>query len=190
MKTEVLVKLAARDPWSFTVLDTLVRKHGIGSLAGVERLKSWRLDFETDAGEDALALTSKILDETALLANPNRDVWMVRSPSGSGLSDEFVGGTPGDGCLFAVRVADMEDLVGRSMAAVLRRRLHLSQIADVAYSLVWILRFETAHRDLVGLAEQIAVARSWRMGLLSNPHSQQAQVWPIEDFIARGVDAE
>jgi hypothetical protein len=28
------------------------------------------------------------------------------------------------------------------------------------------------------------------MGLLSNPHSQQAQVWPIEDFIARGVDAE
>ena len=49
MTTEVLVKLAARDPWSFTVLDALKRKFGIGAIRGVERLKSWRLDFEVES---------------------------------------------------------------------------------------------------------------------------------------------
>ena len=74
MKTEVLVRLAARDPWSFTVLDALKYKFGMESIVGVERVKSWQLLFDPASEEEALAVTGRILEETALLANPNRDV--------------------------------------------------------------------------------------------------------------------
>lgn len=187
MTIEVLVKLAARDPWSFTVQDALARKLGIGAVVGVERLKSWRLDFGAASEEIALELTMKILDETALLANPNRDVRTVRSPSRREVPEMFLGG-PSDGeRLYAVRVADREDLVGRSVKSILIRRLGLSQVNSVGYSLVWVLRFEAAGRDPSGLAEEIALARSWRKGLLANPHCQEASVRPIDEFIEEGV---
>jgi hypothetical protein len=188
MTNEVLVKLAARDPWSFTVLDALVRKFGVTALAGVERLKSWRIDFGVGSEGEGFALTSGILDTTALLANPNRDIWTIRSTSLPGIPDRFLGGPRGDEHLFAVRVADKEDLVGASIRAILRRRLHLSKVERVRHSLVWILRFQPGERDPAGLAGEIAVARSWRRGLLANPHCQEAWVWPIEDFVAGGVD--
>jgi phosphoribosylformylglycinamidine (FGAM) synthase PurS component len=187
MTIEVLVKLAARDPWSFTVQDALARKLGIEALVGVERLKSWRLDFGAASEEDALGLTMKILDETALLANPNRDVRTVRSRSHPEIPDTFLGGPPGDGRLFAVRVADREDLVGRSVRSILVRRLGISRVDSVRYSLVWVLRFEAAGRDLSELAEEIAVARSWRKGLLANPHCQEALVRPVEEFVEEGA---
>ena len=46
VKTEVLVKLAAPDPWSFTVLDALRRKFGFEDIIDVERTKSWELTFD------------------------------------------------------------------------------------------------------------------------------------------------
>jgi phosphoribosylformylglycinamidine (FGAM) synthase PurS component len=189
MTVEVLVKLAGRDPWSFTVLDALVRKHGIASLAGVERLKSWRLDFDTDSKNEALELTSKILAGTALLANPNRDVWGVRGASRSGLPESLFGGQAAAGWVFAARVSDTDDLVGRSMAAVLKRRLGISTIAGVAFSLVWILRFDGSEDDAAALAGRAAVVKSWRQGLLSNPHSQRVHVFGLEDFMVEGAES-
>jgi hypothetical protein len=187
MTIEVLVKLAARDPWSFTVLDALVHKFGISKTAGVERLKSWRIDFDLDSEGKALELTSRILGETALLANPNRDIWTVRGRSGTDVPEAFIGGQPGNGCAFAVRVTDIEDIVGRSMHSIIRRRLSMPEVNGVRYSLLWVLRFEAGEEDFRDLAGEIAVARSWRKGLLANPHSQEAHVASIEEFIAQGA---
>lgn len=186
MKTEVLVKLAARDPWSFTVLDALRRKFGIDTIVGVERLKSWQLDFDLDSEKEALALTARILDETALLANPNRDIRTV----GSGSRLELPGVPPdtadGVDTFFAVRVTDRDDLVGRSIYTVLRKRLGISEINSVVFSLVWILKFDRPGVESLGLAEEIAVARSWRKGLLANPHSQEAVVLRLGDYLEGG----
>ena len=187
MTAEVLVKLAARDPWSFTVLDALRCKLGVGAVAGVERLKSWRLDFHVDSEEEVLATTRKILEETALLANPNRDIWMVRCRAGFEVPETLIDAPLGSGRSFAVRVTDRDDLVGRSIGTILRRRLGLAKITAVAYSLVWIVWFARPGDDLLGLVEDVAVARSWRRGLLANPHSQDAVVRRLEDYLCGGV---
>jgi phosphoribosylformylglycinamidine (FGAM) synthase PurS component len=186
MKTEVLVKLAARDPWSFTVLDALKRKFGIETIVGVERLKSWRLDFDPDSKEDAIAVTEKILDETALLANPNRDIRAVRGRSRLVLPWALPGAAGREDSFFAVRVTDRDDLVGRSMYAILQRRLGISEITGVAFSLVWILEFDRPGDESFRLAEEIAVARSWRRGLLANPHCQEAVVLGLGDYLGGG----
>ncbi len=186
MKTEVLVKLAARDPWSFTVLDALKRKFGIETVVGVERLKSWRLDFDLHSKEEAIAVTGKILDETALLANPNRDIWTVRGRSRLELPWVSPGAAGEGDRVFAVRVADRDDLVGRSMHAILRRRLGISEINGVAFSLVWMLEFDRPGEESFRLAEEIAVARSWRRGLLANPHCQEAVVLGLGDYLGGG----
>ncbi len=189
MKTEVLVKLATCDPWSFTVLDALKHKFGIETIVGVERLKSWRLDFDLDSEEEALALTTKILDETALLANPNRDIRAVRGRAPfelPGVSPDAAG--KGD-TSFAVRVTDRDDLVGRAMHGILRRRLGIAEISDVAFSLVWILEFDRPGEESLRLAEEIAVARSWRKGLLANPHCQEAVVLKLQDYLGGGEGA-
>ena len=189
MTTEVLVKLAARDPWSFTVLDALKFKFGIETIVGAERLKSWRLDFDTGSEEDALAVTAKILDETALLANPNRDIWTVRGRSRLELPGVFPGAAGDGDRFFAVRVTDRDDLVGRSMHAILRRRLGISEIKGVAFSLVWILEFDRPGAESFRLAEEIAIARSWRRGLLANPHCQEARVLMLTDYLVGKEDA-
>jgi phosphoribosylformylglycinamidine (FGAM) synthase PurS component len=182
MTVEVLVKLAARDPWSFTVLDALRNKFGIEALDGVQRLKSWRLDFDVESEEKALGLAGSILDQTALLANPNRDVWAARCISRPLVPETFLGVPVADGRTFAVRVTDREDIIGKSMGALLRRRLGLAQVRGVVYSLIWFLRFRASPDASRGLAEEIAVARSWRKGLLANPHCQEAAVCRIEEF--------
>jgi phosphoribosylformylglycinamidine (FGAM) synthase PurS component len=176
MTVEVLVKLRAHDPWSFTVLDALGRKFGIEAVIGVDRLKSWRLDFHPDSEDRALMLASRILEETALLANPNRDVWTVNSQSGVRLPGALSAAVAGGDRFFAVRVADREDFVGRQMLTVLWRRLGMSEIRGVGYSLMWILEFDRSGEEALRLAEEVAVARSWRKGLLANPHCQEATV--------------
>jgi phosphoribosylformylglycinamidine (FGAM) synthase PurS component len=187
MRTEVLVKLAACDPWSFTVLDTLRRKFGIAAIREVERLKSWKLDFRTESEEEALGLTWKILEETALLANPNRDIWVVRGGGRLEVPEGFLRAPQAGGSMFAVRVTDREDIPGRSMEAILRRRLGLAELAGVGFSLVWMLGFAPSEHDLMETVEEIAVARSWRKGLLANPHSQEAAVLWAEQFLNGGV---
>ena len=186
MKTEVLVRLAARDPWSFTVLDALKYKFGMESIVGVERVKSWQLLFDPASEEEALAVTGRILEETALLANPNRDVWKVCGGSRLELPGAFPGAAESMENFFAVRVTDRDDLIGRSMLGVLRKRLGLSVVKGVTYSLVWILEFDRPGDESLRLAGEVAVARSWRRGLLANPHSQQAVVLRLEDYLSGG----
>jgi len=193
MTTEVVVKLAARDPWSFTVLDALKYKFGIGSVVGVERLKSWRLDFALASEEEALVVTDRILNGTALLANPNRDIWRVGGGSGLDLPGATRDLADRMDNFFAVRVTDRDDLVGRSMLGVLRKRLRIVEVTGVAFSLVWVLEFDHPGERSFELAEEIAVARSWRRGLLANPHSQDALVLRLEDYLSRrapGDEAE
>jgi hypothetical protein len=183
MTLEVLVRLRAADPWSFTVLDTLVRKDGLGDIVAVTRLKSWRLDFGAAAPEAALAVTRRLLTETALLANPNRDTWLIRGAAGRDRAETLwkPGGETAEA--FAVRVSDREDLVGKSLIKVLRGRLGLLEITDVHFASVWLLEMGRGGRDARAVAEGTAVTRSWRKGLLSNPHFQTAEVTRAEAYL-------
>jgi phosphoribosylformylglycinamidine (FGAM) synthase PurS component len=184
VKTEVLVKLAAPDPWSFTVFDTLTRKFGFEEIIAVERTKSWELTFDLVSPDAAEAQTKELLRTTALLANPNRDVWAVRCgpgvlPEGFWYSDSEEAGA------FVVRVTDTDDIVGSSVAEIMRSRLGMDAVRSVCFSTVWGLRISSTVSDPLGLATRAATARTWRSGLLANPHFQEAAVFAVDDYLAR-----
>ncbi len=184
VKTEVLVKLAAPDPWSFTVLDALTRKFGFEDVIEVQRTKSWELTFDLASSDAAIALTRELLRTTTLLANPNRDVWTVRCGPGD-LPESFWCSDTGEACAFVVRVTDSEDIVGSSAAQIMRSRLGMDSVRAVRFSTVWGLRISRAAADPRDLAARIAVAKTWRSGLLANPHFQDATVFGVDDYLAR-----
>ena len=182
---ETLVRLRAADPWSFTVLDTLARKAGFEDIVAVTRLKSWRLDIQGVDADGALALVRKLLSETALLANPNRDTWYIRGPDLSGSEALWRPGCD-TSAAFAVRVADSDDIAGKSLTRVVRGRLGLTQIVAAHFAFVWLLELRGGGPGARATAEKVAVARSWRKGLLSNPHFQTAEVFEAASYLAEG----
>jgi phosphoribosylformylglycinamidine (FGAM) synthase PurS component len=187
IKTEVLVKLVAPDPWSFTVLDTLRRKFGFEDIMEVERTKSWELAFDLVSADAAVAMTRELLRTTVLLANPNRDVWAVRCGPGE-LPDGFWYSDSDRAEAFVVRVTDTDDIVGSSVAGILRQRLGMNAVRSVSFSTVWGLRISSAASDPRTIAAKAALARTWRSGLLANPHSQEASVFSVNDYLAREGD--
>jgi hypothetical protein len=188
MKTQVLVRLMAPDPWSFTVLDTLRRKFGLGQITGVDRIKCWDLAFgRVDAGT-AIKATAGILRETALLANPNRDRWLVREETDRSVPADFWQPMESISNAFAVKVHNKEDIVGRSITGILRRRLGMDEIESVQFSTIWILEISRDEPDAEGLARRVATAASWRKGLLANPHCQEADVYAAGCYLGTGED--
>ena len=183
MEVEVLVRLAASDPWSFTVLDTLRRRFGLEEVSGVERIKSWLLTFAGRSREQAMKTVEELMHTTALLANPNRDLWFVRAGPDTSVPPAIWARPEGISDVWVIRVADRDDIVGRSMAGILQGRLGIRAIKEVRYSTVWVLEMIRAGRDPSSLARQIAVARSWRNGLLANPHCQTAAVCRAEEYL-------
>jgi phosphoribosylformylglycinamidine (FGAM) synthase PurS component len=183
--TEVLVKLAAPDPWSFTVLDALRNKFGIRDVLDVGRSKSWELAFDLVSEAAAIARTRELLRTTALLANPNRDVWAVRCGPAK-LPEGFWPDESDDAAAFVVKVTDVEDIVGLTTAGIIRSRLGMEAFRDVSFSTLWWLRISGAPAGARALAERIAVARTWRSGLLANPHFQKARVFGVGQYLAGG----
>ncbi|MGD8629075.1 MAG: hypothetical protein PVH52_08320 [bacterium] len=187
IKTEVLVKLAAPDPWSFTVLDALRRKFGFEDIMDVQRTRSWELTLDLVSSDAAVAVTRELLRTTALLANPNRDVWVVRCGAGD-LPEGFWYADTDEAGAFVVRVTDTDDIVGSSVAEILRSRLGMDSVMSVRFSTVWGLRISGAESDARGLAARVATAKTWRSGLLANPHFQEAEVFGVGDYLARKGD--
>jgi phosphoribosylformylglycinamidine (FGAM) synthase PurS component len=175
MIVQVLVRLAVSDPWCFTVLDTLKRKLGHEDVCAVHRMTSWVLDFAEGRTEDAVEVTRGIMSKTALLANPNRDRWIIRCEEDGVLPPDFWRRSPEAADAFVIEVMDKHDIVGSSMLRIINSRLRISQIDKVRHSTIWIVEFGQDHgAELV--AREIAVAKSWRKGLLANPHCQCVEV--------------
>jgi hypothetical protein len=179
---EVLVRLAAADPWSFTVFDTLTRKLACPEITAVTRIKSWRLDFDLEA-ERALAVTGRLLAETALLANPNRDRWCLRLAGEPARGQTVWQGQAGSRDAYIVEVTDNEDPTGGSMLKVLGGRLRIEGIRKVRFSWLWVLEAGVGEPRSEGIAADSAVARSWRRGLLANPHYQTARVIKAAQYL-------
>ncbi len=142
MWVEVLVRLIVPDPSSFTVLDTLQRKFGLRAVANVSRLRAWDIELENIPESKALRIVERLLAETTLLANPNRDRYFIRS---------WPGGLPGDfwkqssrGEVFVIKVIDIDDIIGRSKQAIVRRRLGIDEVKHIRSSTIWLLEIAGA----------------------------------------------
>jgi phosphoribosylformylglycinamidine (FGAM) synthase PurS component len=178
---EVLVKLAAPDPWSFTLLDTLRCRFACQSVVGVRRIKAWELTFTADREDEALDTTRGLLNETALLANPNRDVWVIRG-SGQPVAEDFWHTAAGGGSAFVVKVCDKEDMLGSSIQRIVGSRLGITTIKRVRFATIWVLEIGSVEANPIGLVNDIAVARSWRKGLLANPHCQTSELAAAAEY--------
>jgi hypothetical protein len=195
MTIEVLARLAAADPWSFTVLDTLRRKECLEAITEVTRLKSWRLAFEAADPAAALQAGDRLARETGLVVNPNRDLWCVRSMEGRTGPQSLWRRQERSADAFVVRVTDREDLAGEGLLRVLRSRLGMKEAREAAFAHLWILETDVGEPDSRAIAQEVAVCRSWRHGLLSNPHFQCADVFKAESYLpfdqgrASGVSA-
>jgi phosphoribosylformylglycinamidine (FGAM) synthase PurS component len=186
MTTQVLVRLKSADPWSFTVLDTLRRKFGLGQITGVDRIKCWDIAFDhADVGA-AMKATSAVLRETALLANPNRDRWVLREGTDRQVPADFWHLKDRTSQVFAVKVHNREDIVGRSVTGILQRRLGMGEIESVRFSTIWVLEISGDEPDAEGLARRVATVSSWRNGLLANPHCQDAEICAAGDHLRTG----
>jgi hypothetical protein len=188
MVIQVLVKLAAIDPWSFTVLDTLRRKFGRREVTRVERVSCWELKFRAGSGERAAGTVERLLRETVLLANPNRDIWVIRTVPGEALPAGFWERSEEAEDAHIIKVTDKEDLVGRSVGKVLTKRLGITDVENVAFSTIWVIETGAGAPGSHDLAREIAVARAWRQGLLANPHCQDAEVFAAEEYFGAEVN--
>jgi phosphoribosylformylglycinamidine (FGAM) synthase PurS component len=184
MTIQVLVKLAAIDPWSFTVLDTLRRKLGYHEVTNVERVKCWELEFRREAAGRAAGITEELLRDTVLLANPNRDRWVTRSLPGEEVPAGFWERSEDFSEAHIIKVKDREDLAGQSLCRILASRLGIRDVDNVSFSTIWIIETVGEGRRSSDIAGEIAVARAWRRGLLANPHCQDAEVHEAEEYFA------
>lgn len=180
---EILVRLAAADPWSFTVLDTLRRKLGLEEVVGVVRIKAWQLGFGGASRKHARAIAEQLLSDTALLANPNRDRWCVREVGEKALPQGLWRRQGGAVDAYVVKVADRDEMVGKSLVRVVNTRLGIAEVKDARLSSVWVIETAVGEPRSGQVARDIAVLRSWRRGLLSNPHYQDAQVMRAEVYL-------
>ena len=180
---EVLVRLMAPDPWSFTVYDTLNRKFGLEEIVGIERIKVWTLTFDVVAADDAVGPTETILRETVLLANPNRDVRQLRTDTSMPVKPSIYRMGKGVADAFAVKVHDLGDSAGENVARIARSRLGIGALVSVSFATAWVIEMSKGEPDSRRTAEKVALLRSRGVGLLANPHCQEAQVLSAREYL-------
>jgi hypothetical protein len=182
---EVLVRLLAPDPWSFTVFDTLNRKFRLEEIVGIERIKTWRLVFDSTAA-GAVESTEAILRETVLMANPNRDVRQVRTGCEVPVKPEIWRMKDGVAEAWVVKVRDLVDRAGEDVARIARSRLGISGLAGVSFATAWVVEMSDRGDRSREIAEQVAVLKRRGKGLLANPHCQEAEVESAAGYLLGG----
>ena len=185
-EVEVLVKLVAPDPWSFTVYDALSRKFGLEEIVGIEGIRTWTLSYDAVAAGEAVASTETILRETVLLANPNRDVRQLRTGSHQPVRPAIYKLRDGVTDAYVVKVHNLGDSAGEGVARIARSRLGIHALKEVRASTVWVMEFSRGEPRSRELAEMAAVLRSRGRGLLANPHCQEAEVVSAREYLLGG----
>jgi hypothetical protein len=187
-QVEVLVKLIAPDPWSFTVYDALSRKFGLEEIVGIERIKTWTLSYDLVAADDAVSATETILRETVLLANPNRDVKQLRA----GVSEPAKPGIwklkDGVEDAYVVKVHNMGDTAGENVSRIARSRLGIDALRSVSFATAWVIEMSRGEPHSRRVAESVAVLEARGSGLLANPHCQEAEVLSAREYLLGGSE--
>ena len=169
-KIALLVSLKIPDVTALTARNALQRRMGYaGTLKDLRREDFYSLEIEGDEAS-ALALVTKLAEETNYFVNPNKHAFTV-CPWGDWPAEK------GNG-LQTVRllVTDPADTWGAGTAAALRERTG-GQVQSAERGIMWTLSLASdspaAARQL---AEEIAVTRRIDQGLLVNPHFQEWQL--------------
>jgi len=157
--------LKVMDPTALTARETLQRALGYGRrVRNVAR--SEVLAFQWNENADAPGLLGKLAESTNLLQNPNKHRYEIVT------GDEPVSPRGNVWVLVSTPGA------GSGMEATLSRH-HLvgGETPRVRRSQLWELDLDAGNGELVNLAEEIAITRERKKGLLANPHVEDVTVF-------------
>ena len=148
-KTQDLVQDAAED---------LVRRV-IPGVAAVERAELWAFDVDAPDGAERVR---EILDETALVVNPNVHRWSLEPWSGA----------PARGARILVRVRDRVDPKGAQVLRAVRDRLGHAEFTQASRAVLWRVDLDSADRAAAEEAGRALTGGERGAGILANPHAQ------------------
>lgn len=152
--------LKVNDPTALTATTTLQRALAYGRVVrSAARSRIWSFSWEGTV--DARSALKRLVEETNLIRNPNKHFLEVRvgdealTPRGNAWVLVY---TEGEG-------ADLEDTLRR-------HRLMEGEVPSVGSATLWELDLEADPAERNRIAEEIAVVRSRKAGLLANPHTE------------------
>ena len=162
MRAQILVHLKTRDPQAMSAETTLRTRLGFErSLSRLERAEYIELDLpEADA-----AGVERLLEETTLLANPNKHTTELI------LGDA---GLPLDAP--ALLVTDIPAPAGQALSDRIHRELPELGPVRARRGVLWIPRLEVSTEDAPELLARMADGRTRTGGLLANPHCEAWEV--------------
>ena len=157
--------LKVMDPSALTARETLQRALGYGRRVR-EVARSEVLVFRWSENADAPAVLRKLAENTNLLQNPNKHRYEIATgdePLDPRGNVWILVSTPGAG-------AGME-------ATLARHHLVGGAIPQVRRGELWELDLDEEGEELKNLAEEIAITRERKKGLLANRHVQDVTVF-------------
>lgn len=161
---EVFVSLRIPDRVALTALRTLTVEMNYGEdLISLEREDYYAVRVAAKTQDEAVEYVKKMVDETTIFANPNKETGEV-VPKTRPVSK---------GDVVAVLVYPKPGIKSESLKERLVR-LGYDNVESIGRGVLW--KLELRGDDKLGAAAEIAVTRSRTDGLLFNPHSEDFEI--------------
>jgi len=167
MNCQLVVRNKTRDPQAVTAHSTLVGRLGFGkSLASLMRGIYYELAIPTDDVKTTQRTVRRLLDESTLLANPNKEV-----------AKAYIEPTSVEGKGLLVLVWDREGPRGDRLTRRIERELPEIGRVSVSEGVLWIPTFEGPESEWWKRAERMTVSTTRLSGLLVNPHAEHHRLF-------------
>lgn len=158
------MSLRVPDRVALTALRTLTTVMDYGDdLVSLEREDYYTIRVAAETQDEAVEHVKKMVDETTVFANPNKETVEVVPKTRPVSEDDVV----------AVLVYPKPGIRSESLKERLAR-LGYDNVESVGRGVLW--KLELRGGDKLGTAADIAVTRSRTDGLLFNPHSEDFEI--------------
>lgn len=161
MKVEAIVRRKTQDLVRDAAEDLL--RETMEGVRRVDRAELWT--FEVDA-EDAAERVRAILDETALVVNPNVHRYSL----------EHWNAPPESGVRLFVRVRNRVDARAAQVLRAIRERLGRTEVTAAGRAVLWTVDLQSADVAAAERAGRGIIGAERGAGILANPHSEEASV--------------
>jgi len=156
-----------------TASHTIKHLMGYGDrLAEVKRADHYRLELSAKDTSQARLLAEQLVTDTLVFGNPNKQVGKVTTP------EELTSllPPPEEGFRSLALVWEREDNTASHILSNLRENLGYTRVKGLSRGVLWFLHWNAPKREAHRLTEEVLVTESRKRGLLSNPHSQIAEI--------------
>lgn len=156
-----------------TATHTIKHLMGYGDkLLEVRRADHYRLELAVEETEQALKLGKKMVEETLVFVNPNKQIAKVVTPN----KLNTLLPPPKAGFRVLALVSERDDNLASYILSNLRDTLGYNEVKNLTRGVLWFLLWSAPEKEAHRLTEEVMVTHSRKAGLLSNPHSQRAEI--------------